>query len=845
MPLNLVLILLAAFVILSIGVLVWAQGVKVQVNAAFAAFAILLSIWLILNYFSVNSTYSPELTDSLIEWILVVTSVMVLAIVVFAFLFPAKRLSDLSSFQRGILAILVAYALILISIGISNNFVESVIITSDTITPVFSAFFLLYPAYILGSITLAAYSLRQTYMTGDAKLRGDIRPILNSLLITLFGIASTNLVLVILLGNSSTISLGPIFTVFFIYYTGKAILERQLLGVRVIIGRVIYYLFVSVLPYFLFFVLANVYIVIFGTVNHPLAYLLGIIISLMFSLAFNATNEFLKKEVTTKFINPGYDPYEVVESLSKDLATTLDIKEVATSINYIIKRTIRANFQDIVLITTDKNIPGKINLSTFHGAETAQSIDYEVYKSLFIIWSEGYHDPLMYEQLSYLETTPYKNLSNWINPIKEYMARDKIRLIIPVHMKNKVQGMIIIGQKDADSSYTFQDVELLKNIANTSSLAIARSQFYQEIKEFNLSLQEKIKVATDDLRKQNGNLELALARLERIRQQEQDMLDVLGHELRTPITIVRNALSILKLQLDQSQPIPDDKLNMYVQKAFESTKREMVLIETLLAATKIDANRVQLNLEKVDMIDVVEDGMEGQKQISEERKIGIIFHKPEGDLNWFSFADRTRIQEIQDNFVSNAVKYTLKGNVEISMEKFTHPEKNIPMIKVKVKDSGIGIPKEDIPKLGRKFFRARQYIKEGDTSGAIVRPGGTGLGLYVSFELVRIMGGEVVVESELGVGSTFSYSIPAYVDQTPKHIDQTFDMDDELEQMIQDRQTAKLQAQDPLTNQPTALQPGQAKDFKQLYNANEIISKINDNKKLLEGSPEAPDSGSK
>lgn len=91
-------------------------------------------------------------------------------------------------------------------------------------------------------------------------------------------------------------------------------------------------------------------------------------------------------------------------------------------------------------------------------------------------------------------------------------------------------------------------------------------------------------------------------------------------------------------------------------------------------------------------------------------------------------------------------------------------------VKVSVVDTGKGIAKEEIPKLGQKFHRIDNYL-ESNESLDIVRPGGTGLGLYVTFKLVELMGGKIWVESELGVGSKFIFTLPIYKGQTNGKVD--------------------------------------------------------------------------
>jgi len=408
--------------------------------------------------------------------------------------------------------------------------------------------------------------------------------------------------------------------------------------------------------------------------------------------------------------------------------------------------------------------------------------------------------------------------------------------VFPVIAGEEAIGSLIFSMSKPISDVDSFEIELMRSFVVTVGISISNAKLFKKINLY----REELEGNTEQLRKQNQSLEIAMNRLERLRQQEQDMLDVLGHELRTPITIVRNALAVLKMDFEPDKLIDPERLGPYIEKALESTKREMVLIETLLAATKIDANRIQLNLDKADLDDVIRDSIDGQELVAKERRIEVIYHKPENMVaeEWQIYVDRTRIQEIQDNFLNNAVKYTLKGKVEIFIEKLK--VKDTDMIKVSLKDTGIGIPQEDIPKLGRKFFRARQYIKENDI-GAIVRPGGTGLGLYVSFELVKIMDGEVKVESVIGEGSTFSYTIPLYNGQAPKHIDQTFGTDQELEEQLlkrRERDQSKLanQAQEDVEIEKRLGQTPAIvlEDFKKVSSANDIISQINATRKIME-----------
>jgi len=808
-----------------------------RLKFTYASFNLGLILWVVSLYFFYRIDSQPELLI-LGRFNFVSITYTFLSIYFFSKYFPLNQKLKLT---RGDLLVLISG--VMIPIGFFTQFiaVNEIALPNGERETVFGAGYGIYIVHLLTLFILTVINLVKNYKKANFIQRNQISAFAIILIIaTAFGI-TTNVVLPSL-GNFALQEFGPISQTMINIVTAYLILRFRFLDTRVLVGRAIYYVILALVPYASFYVILWIDITYLGGTYTSLTYFAGIIFTIIFVIIFKAADRLLTSEVNSRFINAGYNPYEAVESLGKKLALTMDIDEATIAVNTILNRTIKSSFVGIVLLQGKPN-EGELNFREFGNDFSKVTLSKTDYNNLIFIWNKANRSPIVFDDLDdldYQAKGALNDLTNWIQPIKEKMLESNIKLLLPVSTKEEILGIIIIGEKEADTPYTKTDLKFLDSIASTAGLAIARSLFYEEIKDLNLSLQQKIELATDDLRKQNQSLEIAMNRLERLRQQEQDMLDVLGHELRTPITIVRNALAVLKMDFEPDKLIDPERLGPYIEKALESTKREMVLIETLLAATKIDANRIQLNLDKADLDDVIRDSIDGQELVAKERRIEVIYHKPENMVaeEWQIYVDRTRIQEIQDNFLNNAVKYTLKGKVEIFIEKLK--VKDTDMIKVSLKDTGIGIPQEDIPKLGRKFFRARQYIKENDI-GAIVRPGGTGLGLYVSFELVKIMDGEVKVESVIGEGSTFSYTIPLYNGQAPKHIDQTFGTDQELEEQLlkrRERDQSKLanQAQEDVEIEKRLGQTPAIvlEDFKKVSSANDIISQINATRKIME-----------
>jgi signal transduction histidine kinase len=333
--------------------------------------------------------------------------------------------------------------------------------------------------------------------------------------------------------------------------------------------------------------------------------------------------------------------------------------------------------------------------------------------------------------------------------IINFMNEEKIAVILPLNRKVQLNGLLLVGHKENDEAFTVQDIDLLESIVANASVAVGRALLYQDVHNLAENLEQKVKEATKELQVKIEDLETA-------RKREQDLLDILGHELRTPLSIIKNAIGLIQIK-KRKGVLTEEDINKNIDAADESLERELKIVDTLLGATKLEANKLELHLEQVDIIDVIEDGISAQKRETEKKGLKVTFNKPQTKVSMV-YADRTKIQEVFDNLLSNAVKYTEKGGIEISLledQNFAY---------VTIKDTGVGIPKEDIEKLGTKFYRVRQYSQEGNKM-RLVRPGGSGLGLYVTFGYVRAMGGDVKVESKLSKGSTFTFSIPKYKNQ--------------------------------------------------------------------------------
>lgn len=617
--------------------------------------------------------------------------------------------------------------------------------------------------YIVCLIILTIYILNKQIKKANQKHIGQVKFISYGFTCTGVLAAITNIILPNIIGSSRYSTFGVLATLPAVISIAIAILKYRLFDIRVLFGRIFYYILIGSVFMMAYYFIYFLDIVSFGGSKQLGAILTGPINAIIFAIFFVKLNDFLRKEVRSRIINPGYDPLEVTDQLSRSVASTLSIRDISQMTIETFTKTLRPSYVSIIVFPENKDL----NNLVFDSPEKEKQIDKRMLQLLDAIWTKAGKQSIILDELDFEMPKRLEMVENEVAQVAKYMQESDIKLIVPLIHERKNSGMIILGKKEADSPYSMQDIQFVQGVASTLELALTRSLYFLEVEDLNINLQKRVDAATADLKQKNIELTDAMAKLQEVRRRERDMVDVMGHELRTPITIVRNALLFLQSKLQAGGVVERPKLVEYVDKAVESSRREINLVETLLSATKIDANRIQLNLTKIDMLDVINDSLDGLKPSADEKALEIKYVKPTGKEFW-GYADRTRTQEIMDNFLSNAIKYTQKGFVEITIGQ-TDKETFI-----SIKDSGIGIHKDDIANLGKKFYRAKQYTgTNGDVN--VVRPGGTGLGLYVSFNLIKMMGGRVQIQSEPGKGSTFTMFIPIYTGQPDKHTDQTFD----------------------------------------------------------------------
>lgn len=314
----------------------------------------------------------------------------------------------------------------------------------------------------------------------------------------------------------------------------------------------------------------------------------------------------------------------------------------------------------------------------------------------------------------------------------------KTTFAYPIFIKNYPIGIFIASTKKLQHELSSYELEVIDTFVNLIGLALQDSKLYTSLKNT------------------TGRLEIVNKKLQELDHLKDDFVSIASHELRTPMTAIR---SYAWMALHRSDVPLSKILEKYLVRVLISTERLINLVNDMLNVSRIEAGKIEISPEPVDLLLLIKDIVdEVYYSKSEEKKIQfVVLEKKIPKV----LADPEKLRQVFLNLVGNSLKFT-PNEGKITFDFFSDGK----VVEVSVSDTGVGISKEDISKLFHKFSRLDNAYTAAATSG------GTGLGLYISKSLVELMHGRIWAISEgTNKGSTFKVSLAVATPDIIKDID--------------------------------------------------------------------------
>ncbi|MDQ7096738.1 AAA family ATPase [Desulfosporosinus sp. PR] len=319
----------------------------------------------------------------------------------------------------------------------------------------------------------------------------------------------------------------------------------------------------------------------------------------------------------------------------------------------------------------------------------------------------------------------------------------KSAICMPMVANGELRGILYLENNLISGAFTINRLQVLRLLTTQIAISLEKAELYRNMEKI---IQER----TEELNFKNMELIRNNEQLEASNQAINQFVANISHEIRTPLHGILGMISLLKKSIKGG--IEKDYLEM-LQISAEAL---FEIINDILDLSKIEANKLELEERYFNLVKLMEEVCNPFKISAEEKKLRFLV-KYGRDLPVFCLGDPLRIKQVVNNILSNAVKFTAQGEVEISVMlkslQGTQAE-----IAITVRDTGIGIPADKQDLIFDSFTQANASISR--------RYGGTGLGLSITKRLIELMKGRLEIESTEGVGSTFRFTLPLAVEKS-------------------------------------------------------------------------------
>lgn len=704
-----------AILIIMLGFVVLKSDYRKKINCTFFVMALFIALWALFYVISIFPEYSSLLIVKITDVFGLIGAVQFLH---FSLFYP-KVVFVKASKLLSIVSITVAIFLVPI-ILFSTFIVKQVELSKETATPIMGNlvlfFFLANTSYLLIGSMILIYKFIKIYKTESIE-KHQLKFVVSGFTVTALLLSITS-ILILMFGKNigwSVDALTPFIPVIFIIFTAYGILKGGLFDVRTAIVRSVTYSLVIA-------TLAGIYVGatsllsgVLGLGQSSVAELgTNVVISLTLVLLFQPLKRFFDKYTNKIFYKDNYNTDEFVARLNRTLALTTDLRSMLEKTAAEIAKTLKGD-QVFFFINSDEShhiAAGTAGHVALTKAEVNQFGSVKKTEEGIIIAS----------------------LLDESEPIKQLLNDKKLEIILPLTQDNETVGYLILGEHKT-SGYTTRDIRVLSAVSNGLLIAIQNALAVQEIRDFNITLRQKIAEATQELRIKN-------AMLKKLDKAKDEFVSMASHQLRTPLTSVKGYLSMV-IEGDAgklSKPQKD-----LLEEAYTSNEKMVHLVNDFLNVSRIQTGKFMLEKLPTDLSKLVTEEIDGLRQNAKAHNINLVFKAPTGlpTLN----VDEGKIRQVVMNFADNALYYSHPDtdvNINLSVDGDD--------ILFTVKDMGIGVPIDEQGQLFTKFYRASNARK--------ARPDGTGVGLYLAKKIISAHDGKIVFETAEGKGSTFGFRLP-------------------------------------------------------------------------------------
>ena len=717
--LELIILSMTASLNLLLGIVVYIKNPRSLTNKLFLLLTGSFALWSIVNYMSVHPAAFSQLTW--VRLVLFCGALLNMSVFLTFLAFPSS-LASKSFRSKAKITFLSTLAIMVLTL--TPLVFKDLRLVNGEPQPVPNlgiGLFLLHTITLIGASIVV---IIKKYRTAVGRLKNQLRLVLFGTVGTFALILISNFLLVVIFNFTLLVPLGPAFTLIFSGSFAYAIIKHRLFDIRAAIARMLGYLLslgtIALIYSGVVFGLAERfgdYAASTGALQR--AFYIGC--AVMTSFFYPPLKRFFDKATNRVFFQDSYDTQVLLDSLNKILVSNIDLSALLNKTSNLIVTMLNSEY--CVFIINKTSYTSSRVLGDRHikiSEEALQEINNSAgdihYKIIMIdeLVEDKKHEPLY-------------------NLLQAKNAAVLVRLATSLHSGTEALGYLVLGSKKSGNSYSSQDANVIGIVTNELVIAIENSLRFEEIENFNLTLQEKISEATRTMRKNNEKLRT-------LDETKDDFISMASHQLRTPLTSVKGYLSMV---LEGDAGKLNDMQRKLLSQAFISSQRMVFLIADLLNVSRLKTGKFIIEPKPTNLSEVVEDEIVQLTETAVGRGLQLKYKKPDSFPTLM--LDETKVRQVVMNFIDNAIYYTPSGgSIDVELRETDES------VEFRVHDTGIGVPSSERHRLFTKFYRAGNARK--------ARPDGTGLGLFMAKKVIVAQGGSIIFSSQEGKGSTFGFA---------------------------------------------------------------------------------------
>ncbi len=711
-----------------LGLFVYYRNRKSWTNRFLSALTLVINGYIVFNYISLH----PPTPQSQLFWIRVVmfeTSLLGPALFLLAHTFPGPKIQLK---KRYLLALAFLYSSSAIA-SLTPLVFSSIQYPNGQPVPVPGIGFPIFFLDFVGLVLLSVVLLIVKYIKSKGIAKIQLFYFLTGIAGTFTLMAITTVIFVSLLKRSDFVFIGPISSLFLILCITYAIIRHRFLDIRLLVARSVAFTLLLIIFGLVYtgeiFLVSNFFFQKQVETSQAVTFA---VLALFIAFTFQPLKNLLEKGTDRVFFKGKYNSDELVLGLSQIMASTIRLEELT-------KQTLRK------LLLTIHITRGGFLLFNNHDKYTFVHEGYSI-QSDFEMETLNKLKGIM--QIVVLDEEENQE-------VREFMRSKDLSIAIPLTESNHREGLLLLGEKKSGDIYSEQDIQVLQIFATQAAVAIRNAKSFEEISKFNITLKEEVARETKQLQD--------------LTEQQKDQVDIMGHEVKTPLTAISQQLNLL-LEMILTEQKREEWLKGNVQpedakRVIEGLKKMQIaemqeesIVANMIEAARLDKLTFELDYSTFDLIDLVKSAIkdsEGRLEANKQ-KGRIIFQSELSILD--VDADKTRIKQCIDGLLTNAEKYGINPqahSLDITVSVTTDNQ----IVVISVHDQGMGIDPQDMEKLGKKFSRLNSHINGSKLS----RPVGSGLGLYTYKGIMEHHKGKLIIDSEgHGRGATFTLRFPIH-----------------------------------------------------------------------------------